>query len=83
MSIYHGWVESQEQIDARTIRRALGNDARNLYLRSITEAEADRLHELIEMAEMADAHPVEVASHLDWLDQQATINEQRNSGFPF
>lgn len=59
----NGWTEPQQQIDARTMRRALNEGARNLYLRQTTETDADVLHDCIFAAEIADE-----ADRLDEVD---------------
>lgn len=46
----NGWIESQEQIDARWSRFTFEAAKIENCLMHTTEAEADRLHELIEQA---------------------------------
>lgn len=55
----NGYTETQEQIEARAMRRALGKDAINLYLRQTTEADEEALQGCIFAAELDDAAEVD------------------------
>lgn len=52
----NGWIETQEQINARTMRRAFNQDAVNLYLRQTSERDADELANIIDWVNTESTH---------------------------
>lgn len=71
--MYNGYTETNEQIQARSIRRVFNQDAVNLYLRQTSERDADELANIIDWVNTeashintaTQAHPADVANEIE------------------
>ncbi len=74
--LYNGWTPSEAMIK-RMEESRLQNDFRHKLLTLTTEADADRLHELIYDAEVMEL-PADVQDIVKWQDEtEATRNTDR------
>jgi hypothetical protein len=80
----NGWIETREQIESRWSVRKFEADKVRTCLEQITEAQADKLHELVEMCNTDPAHIahnwmlVAEGEQADAQDRQDQITELRN-----